>query len=40
MADSGTEVMHRKQAQTGEAEGGLGEKERNGGQEGIPVHAR
>lgn len=39
VADSGSEMMRRKQVQTGEVEGELGEKHRNGGQEGAPAHA-
>lgn len=39
MADSGSEMMRRKQVQTGEVEGEFGEKHRNGGQEGAPAHA-
>lgn len=39
MADSGSEMMRRKQVQTGEVEGEFGEEHRNGGQEGAPAHA-
>lgn len=36
MADSGSEMMRRKQVQTGEVEGEFGEKHRNGGRTEHP----